>query len=63
MILVTAEKPPRRLMQGNLYKDIEEHLAVLGDNQLLDVVALVDRTSGKPLARFERNGTKWELKP
>jgi hypothetical protein len=62
MILVTAEKVPRRLKQGNLYEDIAEHLAVLGDNQRLDVVTLVDRASGKPLARFERTGNKWELK-
>lgn len=63
MILVTAEKPPRRLRQGNLYDDIAEHLSLIGDNANLDVVTLVDRASGKLLARFERNQNTWRHVP
>lgn len=59
MILMTAENPPRRIRQGNLYEDIAEHLALVGNNQHLDVVTLVERTSGTVLARFERTGKTW----
>ncbi|MBK9031022.1 MAG: hypothetical protein IPL61_06750 [Myxococcales bacterium] len=57
--IATTQLPPVRKYHGNLYDEVATYLAEQPDATLLDVVTLVDRTSGAVLCRWIRNGPTW----
>ncbi|MEQ1737418.1 MAG: hypothetical protein ABL886_13565, partial [Rhodoglobus sp.] len=60
-VRLTREVPPRRVLEGNLYDGMAGEMSKLPDHTLVDVVTLLDRTSGRVLARFERMDDTWRV--
>ncbi|MEQ1737420.1 MAG: hypothetical protein ABL886_13575 [Rhodoglobus sp.] len=58
---MTRQNPPRKVPQGNLYDDMARHMADIPEHDLVDLITLVDRTTGGVRATLKRDGSTWKV--
>lgn len=60
VVLVTRGVPPMHLPKGNLFEKFATHASKVPNNELVDMVTIVDRSTGDVLGRITRNGKVWK---